>query len=145
MRQLLLALLGRIRRGRRHVLGSGLSLIGLSLVLAGCASHSLMPAAQSAAIRERERALASHADAIQSTVRPSGKVGGLAFLDAKDGHLVVLPGDSPADAWAQYATSPESETGSLSAGTESWKTKRVPMGSGRVVLMNVPPLEMFLV
>jgi DNA repair exonuclease SbcCD ATPase subunit len=114
MRQLLLTLLGRIRRGRRHVLGSGVSLIGLSLVLAGCASHSLMPAAQSAAIRERERALASHADAIQSTVRPSGKVGGLAFLDAKDGHLVVLPGDSPADAWAQYTSSPESETSPVS-------------------------------
>ena len=60
-----------------------------------------MPAAQSAAIRERERALASHADAIQTAVRQSGSVGGLAFLDARDGRLVVLPGDSPADAWAR--------------------------------------------
>ena len=73
-----------------------------------------MPAAQSAAIRERERALASHADAIQAAVRQSGKVGGLAFLDAKDGHLVVLPGDSPADAWARYATSAESESSPVS-------------------------------
>ena len=112
MRQL--ALLGRVRRGRRHVLGSGVSLIGLSLVLVGCASHSLIPAAQSAAIRERERALASHADAIQAAVRPSGKVGGLAFLDAEDGRLVVLPGDSPADAWARYTASPESQTSLVS-------------------------------
>jgi hypothetical protein len=73
-----------------------------------------MPAAQSAAIRDRERALASHADAIQAAVRQSGNVGALAFLDAKDGRLVVLPGDSPADAWARYATSPESETSPVS-------------------------------
>jgi hypothetical protein len=114
MPQLLLALLGRIRSGRRHVLGSGVSLIGLSLVVVGCASHSLMPAAQSAAIRERERTLAPHADAIQAAVRQSGRVGGLAFLDAQDGHLVVLPGDSPADAWARYTTSAESETSPVS-------------------------------
>ena len=114
MRQLLLGLLGRIRSGRPHVLGSGLLLIGLSLVVVGCASHSLMPAAQSEAIRGRERALASYADAIQAAVRQSGKVGALAFLDAKDGHLVVLPGDSPADAWARYATSPESGTSPVS-------------------------------
>ena len=113
MPQLLLALLGRIQSGRRHVLGSGVSLIGLLLVVVGCASHSLMPAAQSAAIRERERALASHADAIQAAVRQSGKAGGLAFLDAKDGRLVVLPGDSPADAWARYTTA-ESETSPVS-------------------------------
>ncbi len=93
---------------------SGVLLIGLSLVVVGCASHSLMPAAQSAAISERERALASHADAIQASVRQSGNVGALAFLDAKDGHLVVLPGDSPADAWARYAASPESGTSPVS-------------------------------
>ena len=105
MRQLLLALLGRIRRGFPHVLGAGLPLVGLSLVVVGCARHSLMPAAQSEAIRDRERALASHADAIHAAVRQSGNVGALAFLDAKDGRLVVLPGDSPADAWARYAES----------------------------------------
>ena len=93
---------------------SGVLLIGLSLVVVGCASHSLMPAAQSAAISERERALASHADAIQASVKQSGNVGALAFLDAKDGHLVVLPGDSPADAWARYAASPESGTSPVS-------------------------------
>jgi hypothetical protein len=114
MRQLLLGLLGRIRSRGPHLLGSGLPLVGLSLVVVGCASHSLMPAAQSAAIRDRERALASHADAIQAAVRQSGNVGALAFLDAKDGRLVVLPGDSPADAWTRYATSPESETGPVS-------------------------------
>jgi hypothetical protein len=109
MRQLLLALFGLIRSRSPHLLG-----VGLSLVVVGCASHSLMPAAQSAAIRDRERALASHADAIQAAVRQSGNVGALAFLDAKDGRLVVLPGDSPADAWARYATSPESETSPVS-------------------------------
>jgi hypothetical protein len=114
MRQLLLVLFGRIRSRGRHLLGSGLPLVGLLLVVVGCASHSLMPAAQSAAIRDRERALASYADAIQAAVRQSGKVGALAFLDAGDGRLVVLPGDSPADAWAQYAASPESETRSVS-------------------------------
>jgi len=114
MRQLLLVLLGRLRRGVPHVLSSGLPLVGLSLVVVGCASHSLMTAAQSEAIRDRERALASHADAIQAAVRQSGNVGALAFLDAKDGHLVVLPGDSQADAWARYATSPESGTSPVS-------------------------------
>jgi hypothetical protein len=114
MRQLLLVLFGRIRSRGRHLLGSGLPLVGLSLVVVGCASHSLMPAAQSAAIRDRERALASYADAIQAAVRLSGNVGALAFLDAKDGRLVVLPGDSPADAWARYATSPQSETSPVS-------------------------------
>jgi chromosome segregation ATPase len=38
----------------------------------------------------------------------------LAFLDAKDGRLVVLPGDSSADAWSRYTTSPESRTGRVS-------------------------------
>ena len=114
MHQVLLALVGRIRSRGWHVLGSGVSLIGLSLVLIGCASHSLMPAAQSTAIRDRERALASHADAIQAAVGQSGKVGALAFLDAKDGRLVALPGDSPADAWARYAVSPDGETNPVS-------------------------------
>src|SRR5712664_1246184 len=114
MRQLLLVLLGRLRRGVPHVLSAGLPLVGLSLVVVGCASHSLMTVAQSEAIRDRERALASHADAIQAAVRQSGNVGALAFLDAKDGRLVVLPGDSPADAWARYTASPESGTGRVS-------------------------------
>jgi hypothetical protein len=74
-----------------------------------------MPATQSAAIRERERGLAPHAETIQSTVSQSGKVGALAFLDARDGRLVVLPGDSPADAWARYAASPEGERAPVAA------------------------------
>jgi hypothetical protein len=105
---------GRIRTEAPKVVKSGLYLIALSLVVAGCASHSLIPAAQSGAIKDRERALASHSDAIQAAVRQSGKVGGLAFLDGQDGHLVVLPGDSPTDAWARYTTAPASETGAVS-------------------------------
>ena len=114
MRQLLLVLLGRIRRGAPHVLGSGLPLMSLALVVVGCASPSLMPEAQAVAIKDRDRALASHADAIHAAISQSGNVGALAFLDAKDGRLVVLPGDSPADAWSRYTTSPESGTGRVS-------------------------------
>ena len=47
-------------------------------------------------------------------MRQSGNVGALAFLDAKDGHLVVLPGDSPVDAWARYATAPDGQSSSVS-------------------------------
>src|SRR5262245_58041224 len=86
----------------------------LSLVIAGCASHSLLSAQQSGAIKDRERALASRTDAIQVAVKQSGKVGGLAFLDSADGHLVVLPGDSPADAWTRYAGSTESANSTVS-------------------------------
>jgi hypothetical protein len=93
---------------RQHV-SSGIALIGLTVVVVGCASHSLVPASQSAAIRSRERALASHSDSIQASVRESGKVGALAFLDAADGRLVVLPGDSAGDAWGRYAASPDSQ------------------------------------
>jgi hypothetical protein len=94
---------------RQHV-RSGITLISLALAVVGCASHSLVPASQSAAIRSRERALASHSDSIQASVRESGKVGALAFLDAADGRLVVLPGDSAGDAWARYAGSPDSQS-----------------------------------
>jgi len=99
-------------RGSR-ALRSGVYLAA-AVVVAGCASHSLMPAAQTEAIRDRERALAARSDAIQAAVAQSGKTGALAFLDAKDGHLVVLPGDSPADAWAKYAGSPESDANAAS-------------------------------
>ena len=114
MRQLLLVLLGRIRRGGPHVVGSGLPLISLALVVVGCASPSLMSETQAVAIKDRDRALASHADAIHAAISQSGNVGALAFLDAKDGRLVVLPGDSSADAWSRYTTSPESGTGRVS-------------------------------
>src|SRR6266851_9651949 len=114
MRQLLLVLLGRIRRGARHVVGSGLPLMSLALVVVGCASPSLMPETQAVAIKDRDRALAPHADAIHAAISQSGNVGALAFLDAKDGRLVVLPGDSSADAWSRYTSSPESGTGRVS-------------------------------
>ncbi|MGH7415336.1 MAG: hypothetical protein ACREKJ_14155 [Candidatus Rokuibacteriota bacterium] len=88
--------------------------MSLALVVVGCASPSLMPEAQAVAIKDRDRALASHADAIHAVISQSGTVGALALLDAKDGRLVVLPGDSPDDAWARYTTSPESGTGRVS-------------------------------
>ncbi len=108
MRQLLLALFGRIRRGAPHVPSSGLPLMGLALMVLGCASPSLIPGTQASAIRDRDRALASHRDAIHAVISQSGDAGALAFLDASDGRLIVLPGDSPADAWSRHATSPES-------------------------------------
>lgn len=114
MRQLLLALFGRRPRGAPRVLGSGLPLMSLALVIVGCAGPSLMLETQTAAIRDRDRALASHAAAIHAAIGQSGNVGALAFLDAKDGRLVVLPGDSSADAWSRYTTSPESGTGRVS-------------------------------
>lgn len=104
------ATLGRTRRGAARIVWSGVYLMSALLVVSGCATHSLMPAAQSDAIREREKALASRSDAIQAAIHQSGKVGALAFLDTKDNHLVTLPGDSPADAWSRYVTSPEGET-----------------------------------
>jgi hypothetical protein len=114
MRKLLLVLLGGARRGVPHVLGSGLPLMGLALVVVGCASPSLMPDAQAVAIRDRDRALASHAKAIHAAIGQAGTLGALAFLDTRDGRLVVLPGDSPADAWARHATSPEAGTEGVS-------------------------------
>ena len=106
--------LGRIRRGAPHTLRSGLPLLSLVMLVVGCASHTLMPKEQAVAIGDRDRALVSHADAIQAAIRQSGNIGALAFLDAKDGRLVVLPGDSPADAWARHATSPETGAGRIS-------------------------------
>jgi hypothetical protein len=94
----------------------GTLLTGLALLVVGCASQSLMPKEQALAIRTRDRALSSHSNAIHEAIRQSGNLGGLAFLDATDGHLVVLPGDSPGDAWARYTTSPpaSSPTGRVS-------------------------------
>ena len=111
MRQLRLVPLEGIRSRFPQVRRSCVLLTCLLwLVVVGCASQSLMPAAQSQAIRDREQALASHRDAIQASVRQSGSVGALAFLDAKEGRLVVLPGDSPVDAWARYAASPDGQS-----------------------------------
>lgn len=115
MRHLLLELFGRIRRAGPQGLGSGLTLMSLALVVVGCASPSLIPGTQAGAIKDRDRALASQGDAIHAAIRQSGNMGALAFLDATDGRLIVLPGDSPADAWSRYTTSPESGTGRVSA------------------------------
>jgi hypothetical protein len=111
MRQLLL---GSIRRGAPHTLRPGLLLLSLALLAVGCASHTLMPKEQAVAIDSRDRALVPHAATIQAVIRQSGTIGALAFLDAKDGALIALPGDSPADAWARYTTSPDSGTGRVS-------------------------------
>jgi len=91
-------------------------LLVLSLaVVVGCASHPLVPREQAVAITNRDRALAPHSAAIQDTIRQSGNEGALAFLDAGDGHLVVLPGESPGEAWARYiASSSDSPTGRVS-------------------------------
>ena len=96
------------------ILRSGLYLMALSFAVAGCASHPLLSAQQSGAIKDQERALASRTDAIQVALKQSGRVGALAFLDAADGHLVVLPGDSPADAWTRYTSSTEKESSPVS-------------------------------
>ena len=97
MRQLLLV---------PRTLRSSISLMSLAVLVVGCASHTLVPKEQAAAIQNRERALAPHSGAIQDAIRQSGNLGALAFLDAGDGHLVVLPGDNPADAWARHTPSP---------------------------------------
>ena len=116
MRRLLLVLLGTARRdagggvtrwkGVPRKLRPGVPLMSLAVLMVGCAGHSLVPEEQALAIRTRERALTPHARAIHDAIRQSGNLGALAFLDARDGHLVVLPGDSPTDAWARYSTSP---------------------------------------
>jgi len=90
-------------------------LLGAVIVLlAGCASHSLISKDQAERIDARDRALAPHARAIQAAIRESGDGGALAFLDARDAHLVVLPGDTPADAWARHAASRASEAAGVS-------------------------------
>ena len=84
------------------------------MLLAGCASHSLIPKDQAKAIAERERALAVHADAIQVAIRQSRHAGGLVFLDDRDARLVVLPGDTPSEAWARHRAAPDAETAQVS-------------------------------
>ncbi len=116
MRRLLLVLLGTARRdacqgvtprdGAIHMVRSGIALISLALLVVGCAGHPLVPKEQALAIKTRGRTLAPHARAIHEAIRQSGSLGALAFLDAGDGHLVVLPGNTPAEAWARYSASP---------------------------------------
>jgi len=112
MRQLLRVLVGISRRdGCRGttpcervalMLRSAIACVSMALLMVGCAGHSLVPKEQGAAIKARDRALSLHAEAIHQTIRQSATLGALAFLDATDGHLVVMPGDTPADAWARY-------------------------------------------
>jgi hypothetical protein len=94
--------------------GWGFSIVSLALLSVGCATPSLIPAAQAGAIKNRDRALASQAEAIHAAIAQSGNAGALAFLDARDGRLVVLPGDSPSDAWARHAASPDAGAGRVS-------------------------------
>src|SRR5262245_26613597 len=115
MRQPLLVLPGPSRpdRGARatpfvgaaRMLRAGIPLMALAALMVGCASHTLMPREQAQAIQGRDRALSPHSDAIQAAIRQSGRLGALAFLDDVDGRLVVIPGDSPAEAWARHAAS----------------------------------------
>jgi hypothetical protein len=115
MRQLLLVLLGIARRDGcdgvsplargAQILRSGIPLTSVVLLVVGCASHSLVPKEQAVAIDTRDRTLSPHSTAIHEAIRQSGSLGALAFLDPTDGHLVVLPGNSPTDAWVRYTTS----------------------------------------
>ena len=98
MRQLLLVLVGSTRCEALRALRSPVLLATLALLVTGCASQSLIPKDQADAIKRRERALAPHAEAIQAAIRQSGDTGVPAFLDSNDGRLVVLPGETPADA-----------------------------------------------
>src|SRR5256712_13799791 len=83
-----------------------LLVLSLAVVVAGCANHSLVPKEQAVAIKNRDRALAPHSAAIQDTIRQSGNEGALAFLDDGVRHLVVLPGETPREAWARHTASP---------------------------------------
>ena len=96
------------RRATRRALRLRIALASLAVLVAGCAGPSLVSKEQADGIRRRDEALAARADAIQAAIRQSGATGALAFLDANDGRLVVLPGDTPTAAWARHAGSPES-------------------------------------
>jgi hypothetical protein len=94
--------------------GAALSLVSLALLLVGCAGHSLVPREQAAALRTHERTLAPHAGAIHEAIRRSGHLGAIAFVDTGDGRLIVLPGDTPTEAWARYrASAPEAGRASV--------------------------------
>lgn len=92
----------------------GTSLVGLALLAVGCASQpSLVPEKQADAIEIRERALASQAASIQDAIRQSNSLGALAFIDNANGRLVVLPGDTPGDAWARHQAAPSGAPSSV--------------------------------
>jgi len=84
MRRLLLVLLGTSQRDAcggvtrwkeaPRKLRSGVPLMSLALLMAGCAGHSLVPEEQALAIRTRERTLTPHANAIHEAIRQSGNL-----------------------------------------------------------------------
>ncbi|HEY7249995.1 MAG TPA: hypothetical protein VIG37_05835 [Methylomirabilota bacterium] len=93
----------RLLLAARPTLRSGMTLVTLTALAVGCASKpSLVPERQAESIQIRERALASHAGAIQDAIRQSNTLGALAFIDNANGGLVILPGDTPGDAWARH-------------------------------------------
>jgi chemotaxis protein histidine kinase CheA len=93
-----------MRRGT-SMLCSAIPLMSSVLLAIGCASHALVPKEQAVAIKARDRTLSSHSAAIHAAIRQSGSLGALAFLDPTDGHLVILPGNSPRDAWVRHTAS----------------------------------------
>src|SRR5262245_19866655 len=86
----------------------------VAVLRAGCAGPSVIGKEQAQAVKARDQALVWHADAIQAAIRQSGTTGALAFLDAADARLVILPGDTPDDAWTRRTASPASEAGRAS-------------------------------
>ena len=83
-----------------------LGLLAVALTIGACASASLVSDEQAEAIKRREQALVPHTPAIQQTIKQSGRAGALTFFDLGDGRLVVLPGDTPEDAWTRAAAAP---------------------------------------
>src|SRR5207247_3875485 len=116
-----------------------LLVLSLAVTVVGCAGHPLVPREQAEAIENRERALAPHSAAIQDAIRQSGNGGALAFLDAGDGHLVVLPGDSPADAWARHA--PSAPGGSMPTVIDFVYRSDVPRGAETVTSSSLQQQE----
>ena len=97
----------RLLLAARPTWRSGMTLVTLAALAVGCASKpSLVPERQAESIQIRERALAPHAEAIQEAIRRSNTLGALAFIDNANGHLVVLPGETPGDAWARHRAAP---------------------------------------
>jgi len=93
----------RLLLAARPTLRSGMTLLTFTALAVGCASQpSLVPERQAESIQIRERALAAHTGAIQEAIRQSNALGALAFIDNANGRLVVLPGDTPGDAWARH-------------------------------------------
>src|SRR5215475_9606589 len=69
LRQLVFISLARCRRRGSAPVAVAFACLSLGLLTSGCASRSLIPEAQAVAIKQRERALASHAAAIQGAIK----------------------------------------------------------------------------